>query len=249
MKTFLFLTTLLCSAIAYAEELPLTILADTSLREVMTELGAQYEKETSEPVRFTFEGSGALTRQIEQGAPSDIFITAGKDSMDHLEGLKLIDSSTRRPLADNRLIVVQPAPYDVFVQEPSDLPRISRIAIADPAADPAGRYAQQFLEKQGLWTQLQDRLVFAENVRAALALAERDEVGAALVFTTDARVVTSEPGIRVSFTVDTEQHDPIAYEAAILNEAPRSVAARKFFWLLDTPEAKAAWERMGFTPP
>ena len=249
MKSLILFTLLLFSATARAEEAPLTILAASSLREVLTEVGALFEKESGWPVRFIFAASGNLARQIEQGAPADIFISDSRDELDQLAGAGLIDPATREHLGGNRLVVVQPAPYDVFAQEPADLLRVSRIAVGDPTTDPAGRYAQQFLEKHGLWTQLLDRLVFADNVRAALALAERDEVGAALVFTTDVRTVTSDPGVRVSFTVDQDQHAPILYEAAILSGAPRRVAALKFFWVLETPEAKAAWARLGFTPP
>lgn len=249
MKILSALLALLFTAAVYADEPPLTILAASSLKDVLTDVGALYEKETGQPVRFSFDGSGTLARQIEKGAPADVFISASTEWMDNLAGQKLIDASSRRTIAGNRLVVIQPAPHDVFVQEASDLLRLNRIAMGDPATVPAGQYAKQYLEKQGVWTQLQDRLAFTPNVRAALALAERDEVGAALVFATDARTVTSEPGIRVSITVDPSQHDPIVYEAAILDQAPRRVAAMKFFWVLETPEAKALFDQLGFSAP
>lgn len=234
---------------ARAEEPPLTILAASSLTEVLTGISALYEQQTGEPVRLSFDGSGVLARQIENGAPADLYISAGTNWMDSLARQQLLDTATRVTIAGNQLLLVQPAPHDVFVQEPADLLRLTRIALGDPDTVPAGFYARHYLERNGLWTQLQDRLVFTPNVRAALALVERDEVGAAFVFATDARTVTSEPGLRTALTVDAAQHDRIAYEAAVLEAAPRRVAALKFLWVLETPEAKALFAKFGFTAP
>ncbi len=232
-----------------AAEPPLTILAAASLQEVLTEVGALHEKETGQPVRFRFDAAGVLARQIEQGAPADVLVSDHPRWLDVLTGQKKIDPTTRRPLARNQLVLVQPAPHDVFVQETADLVRLNRIAMADPASDPAGLYARQYLEHSGVWTSLQARMVFASHVRAALALTERDEVGAALVYASDARSITSEPGIRISFAIPPDQHDPILYEAAILNDAPHRVAALKFFWTLETPGAKELFVRYGFIAP
>lgn len=247
MKTLLLLFALFAS-ISFGEEPPLTILAASSLKDVLEDIGRLYEKETGQSIRFSFDASGVLAGQIEKGAPADVFISDGSSWMDSLVGQKLVDPATRRTLARNRLVVAQPAPHDVFIQVPADLVRLNRIALGDPATVPAGHYARQFLEKQNLWTPLQSRLVYAANVRAALALVEHDEVGAALVYATDVKSVTSEPGVRTSFVVESSQYSPIAYEAAILKEAPRRMAATKFFWTLETPEAKAAWPQRGFEP-
>ena len=249
MKKLLVLLLALTALNVRAEDPPLTILAASSLTDVLTGVGALYEKQTGEAIRFSFDGSGVLARQIEKGAPADVFISASPEWMDSLAAQQLLDPATRITIASNTLVLVQPAPHDVFVQEPADLLRLNHIALGDPATVPAGRYARQYLEQQGVWTQLQDRLMFASSVRAALALAERGDVGAAFVFATDARTVTSEPGIRTSITVDASQHDPIAYEAAVLQSAPRRVAALKFFWVLETPEAKALFAKFGFPTP
>jgi|APTNR8051073442_1049403.scaffolds.fasta_scaffold00158_54 molybdate transport system substrate-binding protein len=250
MKTCLILLALLAALVtpSRAEEAPLTILAASSLQDVLDEVEALYEKETGHAVRMAFDGSGVLARQIEKGAPADLFISASRDWMDSLVQQKRVDETTRVTIAGNRLVLVQPAPHDVFVQEPADLLRLTHIVMGDPDTVPAGRYAQQYLQKQGVWEQLEDRLTFVSSVRAALTLVERDEVGAAFVFATDARTVTSEPGLRTSITVDPAQHDPIVYEAAVVQDAPRRVAALKFLWVLETPEAKAAFEKYGFTP-
>lgn len=251
MKNILALLALLIALAipARAEEAPPTILAASSLQDVLTEVETLFEKETGQAARLAFDGSGVLARQIEKGAPADLFISASREWMDSLAQQKWVDESTRIIVAGNRLVLVQPAPHDVFVQEPADLPRLTRIALGDPATVPAGRYAQQYLQKQGLWEQLQDRFIYVSSVRAALNLVERDEVGAAFVFATDARTVTSEPGLRTSITVDPTQHDPIVYEAAVVKDAPRRVAALKFLWVLETPEAKALFEKYGFTRP
>lgn len=249
LGTLLIALTLSLGAPARADDAPLTILAASSLQEVLTEVQALYTKETGQPARLAFDGTGVLARQLEQGAPADLFISASKEWMDSLAQQKRVDASTRVTLAGNRLVILQPASHDVFVQEPADLLRLNHVITGDPATVPAGRYAQQYLQKNNLWELLDDRLTFVSSVRAALSLVERGEVGAAFVYASDVRLVTSEPGVRTAITIDPALHDPIVYEAAIVQDAPRRVAALKFLWILETPEAKALFEKYGFTRP
>lgn len=237
------------SPFASAEDPPVTILAASSLQDVFTELEPLLEKAVELPIRMAFDGTGVLARQLDQGAPADLFVSASKEWTDRLVEKRLMDGDDRRVIAGNRLVFIQPAPHDVFVQEPADLARLNHIALGDPATVPAGRYARQYLEKQGLWDALQESIGFAGNVRAVLALVERGEVGGGFVFATDARAVTSEPGIRIALTVDPSQHDPIVYEAAVPARAPRRVSGLKLLWALATPEAKAVFEKHGFTLP
>ena len=139
MKTCLMMLALLAALCApsHADEAPLTILAASSLQDVLNEVEALYEKETGQAVRMAFDGSGVLARQIEKGAPADLFISASRDWMDSLVQQKRVDETTRVTIAGNRLVLVQPAPHDVFVQEPADLLRITHIVMGDPATVPA----------------------------------------------------------------------------------------------------------------
>lgn len=222
---------------------PLTVLAAASLRESMEEVGVLFRRETSWPLRFSFDGSGTLARQIEKGAPADIFVTAHPQWMDHLAGLGLLDASTRRVILRGHLVIAVRRDQAAPLAEPAHLTNFTRIALGDPATVPAGQYARQFLEKHDLWSALQPRLVFASNVRAALALVERGDADAAFVYDTDARLV---PELEARYTVPDADHDPIIYEAAVLKDAPRRTGALRFFWTLETPEARAAFESAGF---
>lgn len=247
MKQFLLLALLAGSVSTHAENAALSIAAASSTRIALEEIGQLFEKETGLSIRFNFDGSGLLAGQIEKGAPVDIYISAHHAFMDSLAAQNLIDAATRQTLARNRLVVAQPAPHDVFIEAPADLLRVDKVAIGNPDFSAAGKYAQQFLESQNLWSPLQARLVHADSAQATLTLVEHDEVGAALVFATDARSVTSEPGIRTSFAVDESKHAPILIEIATIRNAAHLTAAKRFYWLLETPEAKAIWKKHGFT--
>ncbi len=243
---------LLCAAAALgarptcAADRPLTIFAAASLQEVLTEAGALYTKETGEEIRFSFEASGTLARQLERGAPADLFFSAHPEWLDQLAAQGVADSATRRVFARNRLVVAQHAAKDLWISAPEDLLLVDRLAIGDPATVPAGRYARQFLERTGLWDKLQDRLVFASSVRAALAMAEREDAGAAIVYASD--VKAAGPVLRTSLEVPEGEHDPIVVEYVEIREAARQAAARRFLWVLGTPEARALLEQHGFLP-
>lgn len=231
---------------AFAEAPPLTVFAASSLGDAMREVGVLYERETGWPVRFSFASSGVLARQIEHGAPADAYISASREWMDLAATNGWLDAQSRRVILRNRLVVIQPTDAENAIAAPDDLRNVRRLAIGDPDLVPAGMYARQFLARHGLWSRLQSRLIAAAHVRAAVALVERGEADAAIVFATDAR---SSPAVAVRFTVDEQDHEPIVYEAAILKDAPRRVAALKLFWLLETPEARAIFERHAFTLP
>lgn len=222
---------------------PLTVLAAASLRECLEQVGGLFRQETSWPLRFSFDSSGVLARQIEKGAPADIFVSAHPRWMDHLAGLGLLDTPTRRILLRGRLVIAVRRDHAAPLAEPAHLTNFTRIALGDPATVPAGQYARQFLEKRDLWNALQPRLVYASTVRAALALVERGDADAAFVYDTDARLV---PALEARYAVPDADHDPIIYEAALLKNAPRRTAALRFFWTLETPESHAIFESAGF---
>lgn len=245
MKRILLAILLLASATCRADDRPLTIFAAASLSEVLREIGAMTPtNEFGAPV-FSFDGSGTLARQIERGAPADVFISAATEWMDFLVEKNLVDAKHRAVLARNTLVIVVPASAPTNTLTPSDLPSLARVAIGDPATVPAGAYAMQSFAAHGIADAMSNRLVFASNVRAALALVDRGEADAGVVYATDARVT---PGVRVAFTFDAADHKPIVYEIAPVTASDRPTAAKAFFWTLETPEAKAVLERAGFLP-
>lgn len=217
-----------------------------SLKESLEEVGRLFRADDTWDVRFSFDGTGTLARQIESGAPADIFISAHPQWMDRLADAGLLAPATRRVIARGELVAVARRGSDTVLAGPGDLAALTRIALGDPVTVPAGQYARQFLEKRGVWNALSNRLVYASNVRAALALVERGNADAAFVYATDARLA---PGTEIRFSVPAADHDPIVYEAAILRDAARPTASQRFFWILETPEARAAFEKAGFLPP
>ena len=223
------------------------VLAAASTAHVIDEVIAQFEAGPDERVVASYAGTSALVRQIESGAPADIFLAANAAWMDHAEALGLIDPGSRQPLAGNRLVFVTGdsamAPF-----EPSaslDLGALlagGRLAIGDPDHVPAGIYARQALEALGLWPGMGNRLAPAADVRAALALVARGEAPLGIVYATDAIRV---PDIYVVAAVPTALHEPIVYPVALITGCRSSLAAR-FFDFLTGPEGRAAFARAGF---
>jgi molybdate transport system substrate-binding protein len=220
------------------------VAAAASLNDVLRAIGADYQKSSGDTVRFQFGGSNLLARQIIEGAPVDVFLSADEARMDALEKGGHIDVSTRRPLLTNTLVIVVPARDGAPLREARDLrdPRIRRLALADPAAVPAGIYARQFLEKSGLWESVNRKVVPTENVRAALAAVEAGNADAAIVYRTDAAIST-----RVRIAADIGIESPrISYPVAVMTRARNPEAARRFAAHLETPAARAVFRRFGF---
>jgi molybdate transport system substrate-binding protein len=214
------------------------VLAAASLTEALSEIGAGYTTARGQVVVFAFGGSGQLARQILAGAPAAVFVSADAASVDELQRGGRVAPADRCDLLSNRLVVVVPSSSSLRVGAAADLDAVRRLALADPEAVPAGRYARQWLERAGAWTLLRDRVVPTLDVRAALAAVEAGAVDAAVVYATDARRSTRA---RVALEVPPEQAPRIAYVAAVL--AP---AGRRFFEHLRSIEARAVFERLGF---
>jgi molybdate transport system substrate-binding protein len=227
----------------------LTVFAAASLQNAFEEIGRQYQAKTSRLVRYSFAASSALARQIEQGAPAGVFASADEQWIDYLQQRNLIVNETRKSLLGNRLVLVVPVGYPIKVDlKPgfdfaSLLGNDGRWATGDPASVPVGRYAQQALTKLGAWMFAQTRLVRAENVRVALAFVERGEVAAGVVYETDAAIA---PKVRVAGIFPADSHTPVTYPVAVIgkNDGP---AARDFLRFLLGPEARAVFERFGFS--
>lgn len=197
---------------------------------------------------MSFASSSLLARQIEQGAPADLFASADDQWMDYLFKAGLVVDDTRKALLSNSLVLVVPkdAAHPVAIGPAMDLTSLlgatGRMAIADPAHVPAGIYARQALTKLGLWPAVEGRLARAEDVRGALLLVERGEAPAGIVYATDA---AASPGVTVAGTLPEETHDRITYPFAI-TRAGDGPEARALLAFLAGPEAKDVFARRGF---
>jgi molybdate transport system substrate-binding protein len=225
--------------------------AASSLTEAFRDIGRAFEtsEKAHSAVRFNFAGSGVLLQQILAGAPVDVFASAASLEMDRLAAAGRLAADTRFDFAGNRLVlVVGPRDKDL-VRDWRDLtrPGVARIAISHPATVPSGRYAQSTLEKRGLWAVLQPKLIDGANVRQTLTYVATGDADAGIVFATDARI---EPRVReVAEAVSGRDHQPIAYPAAVLRDAPQAAVARRFVAFLSSPVARALLKARGFTLP
>ncbi|HJR60019.1 MAG TPA: molybdate ABC transporter substrate-binding protein [Vicinamibacterales bacterium] len=225
---------------------PLVVSAAISLTDALRDIERAYTAAGGGPVRFNLAGSNVLARQVVNGAPADIFISADETQMNFAQARRAIDESTRFDLLTNRLAVVTPRRTGTAIADVQALLRARRIAVADPAAVPAGVYARQFLERSGVWPAVQDRLIPLANVRAALSAAESGGVDAAIVYESDA--ATSQ-AIDVGFIVTGAAAPRIVYPAAILKRTKNREAAVKFLAFLRGPEAGAIFRRYSFSVP
>lgn len=227
----------------------LTFSVAVSLREAVGELGRRFQAMRPGIVlRYNFGGSGALQRQIEAGAPVDLFISAGRREMDALERQGLILSSSRRILARNLLTIVVPSDSRLLLAKAADLlrPDVGRIALGNPKTIPGGQYAEACLRTLGLWQALQPKLVFAEDVRQALVYVARGEVEAGLVYVTDAAM--GEAAVREAFRPPPESYPPIVYPAAVVAGSRQRALGLAFLEGMLGPEGQAVLGRLGYRP-
>lgn len=233
-----------------AAEAPLTVFAAASLKESLDEAAAAYQADTGQAVRVSYAASSALARQIEQGAPADVFISADVDWMDVLQGKGLIDAGTRSPILGNTLVLIAPAASTtkpLALRKGLDLRPLlggrGRIALGMVDSVPAGRYAKAGFESLGMWQAIEPRVAGVENVRAALMLVARGEAPLGVVYGSDAR---AEPRVRVLATFPAGSHPEITYPAARVTASRHPRAAGFVAWLRQ-PEARAIFVRHGFS--
>ncbi len=227
----------------------LTLSVAISMKEVVPELGRRFaETHAGVVIRYNFGASGALEKQIEAGAPVDLFVSAGENEMDQLERKGLIVAPSRRDFARNVLAVVVPADAPVDLDRPADLlaPRVRRVAIGDPRTVPVGEYARESLQSRGLWERLQPRLVFAQNVRQVLDWVARGEVDAGWVYATD--VAVGGRRVREAFRPPADTYRPVVYPVAVVAASRHRDLAQAFLGLLVGAEGRAALARRGFAP-
>jgi molybdate transport system substrate-binding protein len=239
-----FLLALVAAVAARAETI--TVFAAASLKDALDENVKAYQARGSDKVVVSYAASSALAKQIEAGAPADVFISAYLDWMDYLEQRRLIKIDTRRNLLRNRLVLVAPANSKVSVEIGPGFPVAKllgdgRLAMANPDAVPAGKYGKASLEALGVWKDVQSKVAAAENVRAALVLVSRGEAPLGIVYRTDAAV---DPKVRVVGVFPENSHPPIIYPIA--ETAAAKPTATAFVAWLNRPEARAIFQKYGF---
>ncbi len=201
--------------------------------------------------KFSFGSSSTLARQIENGAPADVFVSADEDWMNYLATRNLIVPDSRKVFAGNDLVLIAPAdkPAEIEISRSTDFLTLlgaqGRIATGDPAHVPVGRYAKAALENLGLWNAVSGRIAGAENVRVALTLVERGEAPFGIVYGTDAK---SSPRVVVVGNFPAGSYPPVAYPAAIVAKRDAK-PARDFIAFLSSAEGKAIFQRFGFSTP
>lgn len=248
--TWLGLLLTVVATVGHAAERTLTVFAAASLTDTLQQIGAAYAAQTHARVRFSFAASSVLAKQVESGAPADVFVSADQEWMDYLATRKLIQDATRRDIVTNVLVLVAPADSTVKLRIApgfalaAALGGKGRLATGDPASVPVGKYARQALTKLGVWNSVKNRLVPADNVRTALNFVARGEAPLGIVYATDAR---ADRHVRVvdSFAPDT--HQRIAYPAAATANAGADAAG--FVKFLASAKAQAIFNKAGFGPP
>jgi len=221
-----------------------TVFAAASLTDSLKQIAVDYEKTSGDKIVFNFAASGTLARQIEAGAPADIFFSADETKADELEKKGLLASGTRKSLLGNTLVIVT-APDAAVIHSPADLTNaaIQHIALGDVKIVPAGTYAKTYLEKLQLWPAVEPKVVPCENVRAVLAAVESGNVDAGIVYKTDAAISKK---VKVAHEVPAADAPKITYPLALLKDAPQPDAAKKFIAYLDSDAATAVFKKFGF---
>ncbi|XEA96379.1 molybdate ABC transporter substrate-binding protein [Xanthomonas tesorieronis] len=228
---------------------PLTVFAAASLKESLDEATAAYQRSTGTPVQVSYAASSALARQVEQGAPADVFFSADLEWMDYLQQRQLVDPAQRHNLLGNTLVLVAPvsSAAKVDLRKPDTLAAAlgaqGRLAVGQTNSVPAGKYARAALQKLGQWDGVQARLAESESVRAALMLVARGEAPLGIVYGSDAK---AEPKVRVVAVFPADSHAPIVYPVAALR-ASKNPAAADFVRWLGTAPAQAIFQRRGFS--
>jgi molybdate transport system substrate-binding protein len=232
---------------AQAQDKSLTVFAAASMKNALDDVDAAYTAKTGVKVTASYAASSVLAKQIEQGAPADIFVSADTDWMDYAISKKNINVPTRVDLLGNSIVLIAPKDSkidDVTIGQGFDLAKLAgdgKIATGDVKSVPVGKYAKSALEKLGSWTAAEPKFAMAESVRAALTLVARGEAVLGIVYSTDAKV---EPGVKIVGTFPADSHPPIIYPVAATTTA--KTEAPDYLAFLRTTAAKTIFEKYGF---
>jgi molybdate transport system substrate-binding protein len=234
------------SGICGSESNEILVSAAISLKGAFEEIGATFEKQTGIKVRFNLGASGLLQKQIETGAPVDVFASAGEKQMDDLQSHGLILANTRRNFARNSLVLVVPNQSRISIHSFQELarPEITRVAIGNPKTVPAGQYAQEALTNLKLWDKLQSKLVLAENVRQVLDYVARMEAEAGIVYASD--LSAAPEATKIAARAPDSSHSPILYPVAIVKDTKARNDAQRFIDLVLSDEGRKVLIKHGF---
>jgi molybdate transport system substrate-binding protein len=237
-------TIILVLAATVSQAAQVTVFAAASLTDSLKQIAADYEKNSGDKIVFNFAASGTLSRQIEAGAPADIFFAADETKADALEKKGLLVNGTRKSVLGNSLVIVTPADA-AMIHSPADLTNatIQHLAIGEVKTVPCGTYAKAYLEKLSLWPAIENKAVPCESVRAVLAAVESGNVDAGFVYKTDAAISKK---VKVAYEVPAADAPKISYPLALLKDAPQPEAAKKFIAYLDSEAATAVFKQFGF---
>jgi molybdate transport system substrate-binding protein len=243
-----FLAVVLMSLLLPARALPspsVLVFAAASLTDSLQEIARKYQSETGASVSFNFGASSILARQIQEGAPADIFFSADEVKMDALEKRGMLAKGSRRTRLSNTLAIIVSRDQGAPVRSPADLAeaRFQRIALADPKTVPAGIYASEYFKKLGLWERIAPKVIPVDNVRAALAAVESGDADAGVVYKTDAALSAK---IKTAFLVPQKEGPDIRYPMALLKDAGNAREGEKFLKFLESDRAGAVFEKFGF---
>jgi molybdate transport system substrate-binding protein len=227
------------------KEILVLVFAAASLTDALKEIAASWEIAGGESVVFNFAASSLLARQIREGAPADLFLSADEAQMDGLERAGLVVPGTRRSVLSNTLVAVVPKDSALRIASARDLAGkgVERLALAEPTSVPAGVYSEKFFERVGIWDALAPKVVPTENARATLAAVESGNVDAGIVYRTDAAI---SKHVRIAFEIPAAIGPAISYPFALVKGAPRETEARRFLAYLGSPAARAVFVRYGF---
>lgn len=242
MRPFLVLSALFFALPAQAEQV--TIFAAASLKTALDRIAADWQADTGDEALISYGGSSALARQIVEGAPADLFISASVGWMDEVEAAGLLQPEGRRDLLGNRLVLIaggDAAPMSDWPADPVGLLQGGKLAMALVDSVPAGQYGKQALESLGLWDDLAPHVAQADNVRAALALVATEAAPFGITYASDA---IAEPRVTAVYTFPEDSHDPIIYPAARISD---NALATGFMDALSSPEAAQVFRENGFT--
>ena len=224
----------------------LNISAAVSMKDALAEIQTNYQKKAPHvKLVYNLGASGSLQKQIEQGAPADIFISAAPKQMNELEAKNLVIKATRKNLLENKLVLIAPKDSTLSISKLEDLQNdtVKQISIGETKVVPAGQYAEQALKKLGVWEKIQSKIVFAKDVRTVLTYVDTGNVDAGLVYKTDAAVSKK---VKILATAPDGSHAPIIYPAAVLSSTKNQKAAEEFLSYLAGPEGKSVFEKHGF---
>jgi molybdate transport system substrate-binding protein len=225
-----------------------TVFAAASLKNALDDINAAWKADTGKEAAISYESSGTLAKQIESGAPADIFVSADLKWMKYLSDKSLTKKDSEVKLLGNEIVLVAPKDSAVTatIAPNFDLAGLlgdGKLAMGDFKSVPAGAYGKAALEKLGVWASVEGKVAQAENVRAALKLVATGEAALGIVYATDAK---AEPNVKVIGTFPEESHDPIVYPAALTAES-KNADAEAFFKYMQSAKAKALYEAQGFT--